>query len=325
MRQLQPWVKTYDWGMPVDRSIASLFTPDNHHEKIAELWWGHPHVVVKDSLETIAIPYLLKLLFVEKPLSLQVHPTAEQIHQYPSSFMDPLPKPEVIIALTDFEALCGFLSPEQVKNRISSIPLLASYPVFQSLFEDVLNLDQLLASTQEYAIQFSTEPHCRIFLSLLALYPSGDPAVLCPFYMNHVSLKRGQALVIPASQPHCYLSGQGVECMPPSDNVVRCGLTSKQCDRKLFFQITQSSSSDIVIKNYPYDHPELNPYFRLFLPNHFCFCRKGSVFLVLDGEGIVEGNTTQKGDSWIVEENKTICFPDKLHVLMAMPEHINLL
>ncbi len=323
MRQLQPLIKTYDWGMPVDRSMAPFFVQvqnQNHDDKIAELWWGHPHVLVKDSLETIPIPYLLKLLFVEKPLSLQVHPTAEQIHEYPSSFTDPLPKPEVVIALTDFEALCGFLLPEQVHERISSIPLLASYPSFQSLFEHVPDMDLLIASTRQYAIQFATEPHCRVFLSLLELYPSGDPAVLCPFYMNHVFLHKGQALVIPASQPHCYLSGQGVECMPPSDNVVRCGLTTKQCNQKFFFQLTYSSSYDIIIKNHPYDHPELNSYFRIFLPNRFCFCRKGSVFLVLDGEGIVEGKTIQKGDSWIVEENKTIFFPDELDVIIAMSE-----
>lgn len=320
MRQLQPLIKTYDWGMPVDTSMAPLFVDTSSHNKIAELWWGHPHVFVQDSTDTIHTRFLLKLLFVEKPLSLQAHPTLEQIQQHPSCFCDPLPKPEVVIALTDFEALCGFLSPNKVQERISSIPLLASYPSFHSLFEQPLpDLDLLLASVRDYAVQLPMKPHCRVFLSLLELYPSGDPAVLCSFYMNHVSLRKGQALIIPASQPHCYLSGQGVECMPPSDNVVRCGLTSKPCDLSLFFQITGTSPQEVMVKNYPYDHPELNPYFRLFIPNRFCFCRKGSILLVLEGEAMVEGKKTQKGQSWILEEEKTIQVPDDIQILIAMP------
>ena len=174
---------------------------------------------------------------------------------------------------------------------------------------------------REYALGFPNEPHCRVFLSLLGLYPSGDPAVLCPFYMNHVSLTKGQALVIPASQPHCYLSGQGVECMPCSDNVVRCGLTHKTCGIPLFFEITAASPQEVVVKNYPYDHPELTPYFRLIIPNGSCYCRKGSILLVLDGEGVVDGNNVQKGGSWIVQEETIIHVPENLYILVAMPEN----
>ena len=211
MRQLQPIVKTYDWGMSVYESMASFFTSHSGN-LIAELWWGHPHVITKETLETRSVPFLLKLLFVAKPLSLQVHPTVDQIQQHGGHFVDPLPKPEIIIAMTDFEVLCGFLSPEQIHTRISKIPSLSGYPHFQSLFEKEMDeLDLLLCATRDYATLHPSEPHCRIFLSLLELYPSNDPAVLCPFYMNYVVLKKGECLIIPASQPHCYLSGQGVE------------------------------------------------------------------------------------------------------------------
>jgi hypothetical protein len=137
--------------------------------------------------------------------------------------------------------------------------------------------------------------------------------------MNHVSLTKGQALVIPASQPHCYLSGQAVECMPPSDNVARCGLTRKKCDVSLFFQITGLGPQEVVVKHYPYDHPELDPYFRLVIPNRSCFCRKGSVFLVLKGEGKVDDQHTKQGDSWIMKTDKIIRFSDNLHILLASP------
>ena len=308
MRQLKPIVRTYDWGIPIENSNASLFIKDdndnnNRYDKIAELWWGHPHVVIRETNETIQIPYLLKLLFVNKPLSLQVHPTSLQVQQF--SFPDPSPKPEIVIALTDFEALCGFLPTEKILQNIQNIPPLYPYIDFKTLFS-LNNPDLLIQSIREYALKFREQSACRIFLSLLELYPSGDPAVLCPFYMNHVCLSKGKALVIPASQPHCYLSGQGVECMPPSDNVVRSGLTSKPTDISLFFTITENSPQEPIIKEYPYDHPELDLFFSLRVPDTTtgsCYCREKSVILVLDGEGTVNGINTQKGDSWIVEED----------------------
>lgn len=334
MRQVKPIVKTYDWGMPVGTSCALSFIKDDNdddsifYDKVAELWWGHPSVIVRETKENIEIPYLLKLLFVSKPLSLQVHPTSLQVQQF--SFTDPSPKPEIVIALTDFEALCGFLSTEKILQNIEKIPPLSPYMSFRSLFS-VPDADTLIQSVHEYALK-SREEHasCRIFLSLLELYPSGDPAVLCPFYMNHVCLSKGQALVIPASQPHCYLSGQGVECMPPSDNVVRSGLTSKPCDIPLFFTITENSPQDPIIKEYPYNHPELDPFFLLSLPDKTttatgsCVGVQGSVILVLDGEGTINGTPTQKGDSWIIDEMMMTISPSGVDIIMAVPNHDNL-
>ena len=55
------------------------------------------------------LPYLLKVLAAAEPLSLQTHPNADQakagyqVRRYP----DPYPKPELLCALTRFEAFCG--------------------------------------------------------------------------------------------------------------------------------------------------------------------------------------------------------------------------
>jgi mannose-6-phosphate isomerase class I len=321
MRQLKPIVKTYDWGMPTQDSIASLFVKDETtYDKIAELWWGHPSVIVRDTLETIDITYLFKLLFVDKPLSLQAHPTMEQILEYPV-FPDAMQKPEIIIALTQFEALSGFLSVDQIIQRILKIPPLYPYKNFQMLFS-VSDIDALIGAVREYALNFSsTDVSCRIFLSLLELYPSGDPAVFCPFYMNYVSLEAGQALIIPASHPHCYLSGQGVECMPPSDNVVRCGLTTKPRDITLFFNIAGSSRQDALVQEYPYSHPQLDAFFHLLEPdeNGECVCKDKSVVLVLEGSGTIDVENTSQGDSWIVESDSTLSFSTGLKVIVAVP------
>lgn len=320
MRQLEPLVKVYDWGMPVEKSIAHLFISEQHldqNEKIAELWWGHPHATIRGTLEKVQLPYLLKLLFVEKPLSLQAHPTQEQINKNPLFFPDPIQKPEVVIALTGFEVLCGFLNKEQIHERISGVPDLCRYYDFQSLF-NIQDIGGVIGSVYKYAIMFPEKSYCRVFLLLLELHPH-DPTVLCPFYMNYIHLKKGQGLVIPASQPHCYLSGQGVECMPPSDNIVRCGLTTKYCDRGLFFQISGASPQEVIIKDHPYDHPELNIFFRLFMPRHYCFCKQGSVIIVIDGEGTINNNKTRKGISWIVEKNEMLYFSSGLWVLIVDP------
>ena len=45
--------------------------------------------------------------------------------------------------------------------------------------------------------------------------------------MKYQKLSKGQAIVIVPDELHCYLSGQCIECMVNSDNVVRCGLTPK--------------------------------------------------------------------------------------------------
>ncbi|MCU1539244.1 MAG: mannose-6-phosphate isomerase, class, partial [Arthrobacter sp.] len=68
------------------------------------------------------LPFLLKVLAAEHPLSLQVHPTLEQAREGYAreeaagidpaatgrNYKDDNHKPEMILALTDFEALCGF-------------------------------------------------------------------------------------------------------------------------------------------------------------------------------------------------------------------------
>lgn len=317
MRRVQPTIQSYDWGMnhPCSPFVDELVVDG----KVAEIWWGsHPKgcLVDKETQQEIkTVPFLLKLLFVEKPLSLQVHPSPEQVQPY--FFPDPLPKPEMIIAMTFFEALCGFLPSSQVQNVISSIPLLSQYPDFSTLFQlDKNNILLILKSVYNYSETRKHQSPFSLFLTLFHLYPD-DPATLAPFYMNHVSLSQGQALIIPGSQPHCYLSGQGIECMPCSDNIVRCGLTRKECHPPLFF--TLSSRQPVLVQTTSYHHPCLDPYFSL--SHQPCLATKNSIVLVLKGEGKINHVSTRQGDSWIVVDNdQLIQFdPHLLYVITVMP------
>ena len=70
-------------------------------------------------------------------------------------------------------------------------------------------------------------------LSLEKQYP-GDVGVLAAYFMNYVKLSPGEALYVGANEPHAYLSGECIECMATSDNVVRAGLTPKYRDVQIF-------------------------------------------------------------------------------------------
>ena len=107
--------------------------------------------------------------------------------------------------------------------------------------------------------------------------------------------------------------------MPPSDNVVRCGLTRKHCDPPLFFQLCDLSFQSVIVKNYPFDHPVLNDYFRVNRPQCYFYCRKDSIVLILEGEGTINQVETKRGDSWLIENTETILFSRGLEVIMVSP------
>jgi mannose-6-phosphate isomerase len=64
---------------------------------------------------------------------------------------------------------------------------------------------------------------------LLAQFPDNTGALVA-IMLNEVSLEPGEAIYLPAGNIHAYLSGLGIEVMASSDNVLRCGLTSKHVD-----------------------------------------------------------------------------------------------
>lgn len=49
-------------------------------------------------------------------------------------------------------------------------------------------------------------------------------------FLNYVVLEPGDSLLMEPNEPHAYISGECVECMANSDNVVRVGLTPKYKD-----------------------------------------------------------------------------------------------
>lgn len=64
------------------------------------------------------IPFLFKVLSVAQPLSIQVHPNRQQAKELhskdPKNYPDDNHKPEISIALSEFEALCSFRTHDEL-------------------------------------------------------------------------------------------------------------------------------------------------------------------------------------------------------------------
>ncbi|GAB6901387.1 mannose-6-phosphate isomerase, class I [Kineosporia succinea] len=202
------------------------------------------------------LPYLFKILAIARPLSVQVHPTSERARaKYTpgpaSPYVDPFHKPEMLYALEPIEALFGFRPPAQVAMLLSrlraprlerlievlqapggdesrlhaGLELLITWPV-----EDRAALvAEIAAGSSRLAAEGSPDyPEVFGWLDrLIGLHPA-DPMVLAPLLLDLVRLAPGQTVFVAAGVPHAYLSGLGVEIMAGSDNVLRCGLTSKE-------------------------------------------------------------------------------------------------
>ncbi|MGC4805031.1 mannose-6-phosphate isomerase, class I [Micromonospora sp. DT233] len=199
----------------------------------------------------VRLPFLLKVLAAESPLSLQAHPDAAQARaghaadaQRPAAernYADPHHKPELLVALSPFEALCGFRDPAESAGALAAFGVPALEPVVAALRGGTTGLAEavrLLLSWPQaersalVAAVVAADvagPDAELARSLAADYP-GDPGVLVALLLHHVRLAPGEAIWMPAGNLHAYLRGLGVEVMAASDNVLRGGLTPKRVD-----------------------------------------------------------------------------------------------
>ncbi len=264
MRTLDNPIQEYAWG---SHTVLADFLgrPGPTTEPQAELWIGaHPAApsrlgsgasleehIAADPDSTLGpdavaafgprLPFLLKVLAVAEPLSLQVHPDRAQAERgfaaetVPAgdparNYKDSWPKPELMCALTDFRALCGLRDPREAAALLAPLPSLASVTEIVARGDLRGAIETLL--TWPGAKEAVAEAASRVpepYASLAASHP-GDMGVIVAMLMNEVRLAPGQALFVSAGVPHAYLSGTGVELMAASDNVLRAGLTPKHVD-----------------------------------------------------------------------------------------------
>lgn len=335
--RLQCGCNSYDWGKVGKESAAARFaaaTPSKDFsiqdsKPYAELWMGtHPSNpskdletqrtlldMVKDNQALMSskissrysdkLPFLFKVLSIGKALSIQAHPNkklAEQLHSKdPKNYPDDNHKPEMTIAITPFDGLCGFRPLAEIAHFLQNVPSLRSLvggeaaqkfesavkgqettdskekeqenkkalqSAFSSLMdskpEDVEKLSkELISQAEEQGEKFAGDGGpsntgkelSDLMIRLNGQFP-GDIGLFVTFFLNYVKLEVGEAMFLKADDIHAYLSGDIIECMASSDNVVRAGFTPKFKDvSTLTSMLTYSYAPISEQKMSPTDYP----------------------------------------------------------------------
>src|SRR5690625_301905 len=275
MRRVTGVPRDYAWGS--HSAIQELVGTEPNGTPLAELWFGaHPTApaqlidgpgdlgtaIADDPTGTLGadvtarfgpqLPYLLKLIAPARPLSLQVHPSLERARaRYAAedragvpldaphrNYRDPNHKPELVFALTTFEAVCGFRAPRRAAELLADLdaPLarrlhreLAADPTpggMRSAFTTLLHeasrpspeeVAQVVDACRTRAEQGSPSPRADAIVVRLAEHYPDDPGVVASLLLNPVTLHPGDSLFVPAGGVHAYLSGLAVEVMASSD------------------------------------------------------------------------------------------------------------
>ncbi|MEH0845274.1 mannose-6-phosphate isomerase, class I [Micromonospora sp. CPCC 205711] len=197
------------------------------------------------------LPFLLKVLAADAPLSLQAHPDAAQARAgYAAdadrtdgrrNYVDPYHKPELLVALSPMAALCGFRDPAVSAEVLAGFGVPALGPVVDALRTGPAGLREAVrllltwpaAERTGLVAAVVAAPvaggDAELARALAEAYPD-DPGVLVALLLHHVRLAPGEAIWMPAGNLHAYLRGTGVEIMAASDNVLRGGFTPKHVD-----------------------------------------------------------------------------------------------
>jgi len=275
-------VRAYAWGSPT--AIPDLLGVAPTGRPQAELWLGaHPGAVSTALTGTGPIPldalirtdpagmlgarvveqfgprlpFLLKVLAVERPLSIQAHPSPEQARSgydaedaagVPAdaagrTYRDRNHKPELVVALSEFEALLGFREPADAERVIVElgVPELTAVAgavegpdglrrAVRSLFDLAPQDGRRLADAVTAACRKRPGEPFRTLARIGEQHP-GDRGLLLAVLLEPTRLHAGHAAAVPTGVPHTYLRGLAVEAQASSDNTVRAGLTDKHVDR----------------------------------------------------------------------------------------------
>jgi mannose-6-phosphate isomerase len=276
-------IRPYAWGSR--SAIPALLGVAPTGEPAAELWYGahpgDPSRVGDSTLDKLIaaeperllggsvvgnlgpqLPFLLKVLAAETALSIQVHPNlaqarvgyaAEDALGLPRdapyrNYKDANHKPELLCALGEFDALCGFRPVGETLRLLDALELVwfrdvlaraglrAAFTTLLSLAEPAALVDAVVAGLPRLA---GTEwAQLGDALSRVARDFPGDVGIAVALLLNFVRLAPGEAIYLAPGNVHSYLSGTGVEILANSDNVLRCGFTPKHVDVPELLQVT---------------------------------------------------------------------------------------
>jgi mannose-6-phosphate isomerase len=274
-------IRPYDWGST--SFIQSMLGVEPDGRPAAELWFGDhpgdPSPVGDTTLDRIVaanpsallgersldqfgphLPFLVKVLAADRALSLQVHPDLDQARAgfaaeeaagvardaRERNYSDANHKPELLCALTQFDAVCGFRPVAETTALLDELAIgeldfvadaLRGPGGLRAAFTAILTHPDPEALSDAVAARTAT--HDALLPAAIAAHDfPGDIGVVLTLLLNHVRLQPGEAVYLGAGNVHAYLRGSGVEIMANSDNVLRCGLTPKHIDVPELLRIT---------------------------------------------------------------------------------------
>jgi mannose-6-phosphate isomerase len=307
------------------------------------------------------IPYLLKVLAIKDPLSIQIHPDkkfAEVLHKNDSNnYKDANHKPELSIAISEkFSLLYGFKSLNKGVELIKSLIESDCFDYTSELYKvsnKLLN-DQEGKTYKEFFIALAdiSNQECEVildkiinkldtglvgFINMLLGKFGKDKGILFAIFMNYFEMNSGNAIFIPPNMPHAYISGDCIECMANSDNVIRVGLTPKFVDTCSFKYIVENYFDDMLVNDYIdiglkvdesvtiYANPEFKDFqltkVQLTGKEVTYKCDYHSIFFCLEGAFKVslgeETSEVRKYDSYFIEKDVSLTMSGEGTVYIA--------
>ncbi len=293
------------------------------------------------------LPFLFKIIAAERPLSIQAHPNKEQaiegfereerlgipIDAPNRNYKDRNHKPEILCAITEFEALKGFRRieeiihfmekavPNSLKEEIRVLKEDRNKEGLRLFYSSIMKMEKrqkedTLSELLENARKNRDDPVFSLVMRLNDFFPY-DIGIISPLILNRCILRPEEAIFIPAGELHAYIKGVGVELMANSDNVLRGGLTHKHVDVDELLRILRFDyygNAEIIRPVYR-DNEAVYPTpaeefllsnIRLKKNKEFVSSEKRSIeiLIVLEGDAIIKDEKEimeiKKGDSILI-------------------------
>jgi mannose-6-phosphate isomerase len=265
------------WLGAHERAASRLLGPDGP-VSLLDVVRAHPLAELGQEWAGEArMPFLAKVIATAAPLSLQVHPDAEQARRlfaHEESLglgrdgdkrccPDEVAKAEMVWALSEFRALCGFRPAEESVQWLTALDVAALEPTAEALRRDgpdalraevarllrIGSPHEVVAAVRARAGMLQHDRRwassARVATELAARYPD-DPAVPMALLLRPLVLAPGEAMFVRTGQPHCYLSGAAFEVQANSDNILRAGLTGKHVDVDLLLEALATSGDGVA-------------------------------------------------------------------------------
>ncbi len=311
---LTPCVQRANWGVPARRSLAARFYAHNtdagisHTDVCSAIAIGthsSAETVLADDSRTLldyirnevievdsnkvehytrlhrhGLPFVLRLISVESPQPIHVHPDgveAARLHESDSvRWPDSLGRAEMVVALTDVHALFGFRGADAIVAELARVPEFADAAgraatdafvrvvksgrgagpdALRELFLSFMNArpEHVRKCLENVIDRFGRMPKAALSDDddlLLRLHErfAGDLMCFCVYFFNHVTLQPGEAVFIHPKEPHCYLKGDLIEVSSSSANIARAGLCAEdEVDREQFLNLLNFDDSPVEV------------------------------------------------------------------------------